>query len=100
MKKTKELTKDELLHLAKLANLELTDKEIDKYAKQLSETIDYVENLKELKTEDITLTSSTVNTTNVFFKDGEKNNRTFSQEEALSNATNKKNNYFVVKRIL
>lgn len=100
MKKTKELTKKELLHLAKLANLELTEKEIDKYAQQLSETIDYVENLKELKTGDIKLTASTVNTTNIFFKDGEKSNRTFSQEAALSNAKNKKDNYFVVKRIL
>ena len=40
MSDTKKLTKEEVLHLAKLAGLELSDSEIEKNSEQLSETID------------------------------------------------------------
>lgn len=100
MKKKIDLSNDELVHLAKLANLHLTESEIKTFAKQLAETIEYVENLEEVDTENIKLTSSTVNTANVYFEDGKKSERTLTQEEALLNAKNKKDSYFVVKQIL
>lgn len=100
MKKKNELSKEEIIHLAKLANLSLTDEEIEKFQKQLTETVAYVENLNELDTKNVSETSSTAHLTDVFFKDGEQNKRKFTEEEALANAKNKKNNYFVVKRIL
>ena len=100
MKKKKVLSTDEVKHLAKLASLQLSEEELKKYSQQLEETIDYVDNLKELDTENITPTSHTVNLKDVFFTDGEKNERGLTEDEATKNAKNKKNSFFVVKRIL
>jgi len=100
MKKKRILTTDEIKHLAKLANLPLSEEEIKKYSKQLEETIEYIENLKELDTKNTPPTSHTVNLKDVFSKNGEKNRRGLTIEEATKNAKNKKNGFFMVKRIL
>lgn len=100
MKKKKILTSEEIKYLTKLANLQLTEKELKKYSNQLEETIEYVENLNELETKNIIPTSHTVDLKDVFFVDGEKNKRGLTQEETVKNAKNKKNGFFVVKRIL
>lgn len=94
------LTKEEIIHLAKLASLTLTEEEQRIYQKQLTETLEYIKNLNELDTIGVPPTNHIVNLTNIYFKDGEKNRRPLKITEALQNATHKKNNYFVVKRIL
>jgi len=94
------LSKDEIIHLGKLASMSLTDEEIKRFQKQLAETLDYVKNLQELNTDKVKPTDHTVESKNVFFEDGEKNTRNLTQEEALQNAKNKKNNYFIVKRLI
>jgi len=100
MSDTKKLTKEEVLHLAKLAGLELSDSEIEKNSEQLSETIDFIKNLEELDTKGVAPTNSVVDLSNVTFEDGEKNERQLSQDEAFSNGKNVKNNVFVVERII
>lgn len=98
--KKRVLTKKDILHLAALSKLLLSEKEIEKYLGQLEQTVEYVNNLNELPTKNIEPTSQTTNLTNVGFKDGEINKRKFSQQEATKNIKNKKNGFFVVKRIL
>ncbi len=100
MKHKKFLSEKEIIHLAKLSCLKLTGQEIKKYQKQLEETVEYIDNLNELKTDGIEPTYQTTGLTNVFFDDGEKNLAGLTQEEALLNSKNKKNGYFVVKRII
>ncbi len=100
MKKNKTLTREEILHLAKLSNLKLTDVEIEKYRKQLEDTVEYVNNLNELDTKKVIPASQTTQMTDIFFTDGEKNERGLSQKAALKNAKKKKDGYFTVKRIL
>ena len=100
MAKHVELTKSDILHIAKLANLTLSDEEVEKYTNQLSETIKYVENLNELDTKAVVPTSHSTNVTNVYFEDGTENSRLFSQDEAVTNTKSKKNGQFVVKRIM
>lgn len=100
MPKTKDLTKDEVLHIAKLANLPISDENIEMYRTQLSETISYVENLNELNTSGVEPTSHSTNLTNIFFEDGTENNRLFTQEEATANAKMVKKGQFVVKRLM
>lgn len=95
-----DLSKDEILHLAKLANLSLDDKEIDQYRVQLVETLGYVENLDELDTSKVSPTSSTANLSNIYFEDGTPSDRTLSADEAVSNAKAKKDSLFLVTRIL
>lgn len=99
MKKTF-LTKEEILHLAKLVKLQLTDEEIEKYQNQLSETVDYVKNLDELDTKDIKPTNSVVDLKNVMFVDGAKNEKGLNVKEAVSNAKKIKDGMFQVGRIM
>ena len=94
------LSKEEVLHLAKLAGLTLTGAEIEKNSAQLSETIDYIKNLDELNTEGIEPTNSVVNLSNVTFEDGEKNTRQLNPDEAISNGKHIKDKAFVVGRIM
>ncbi len=100
MKVKPSLSIDEVKHLAKLSNLKLTEAELEKYQKQLEETVEFVKNLNELKTENVIPTSTTTNLKNVYFKDGVKNKRCLSRDKALANSKKKKGNFFVVKRIL
>jgi aspartyl-tRNA(Asn)/glutamyl-tRNA(Gln) amidotransferase subunit C len=97
---TQKLSKDEVLHLAKLAGLHLTDAEIEKNSAQLSETIDYIKNLEELDTEGVAPTNSVVNLSNVTFEDGTKNTRGLTQGEATTNGKNVKENAFAVDRMM
>ena len=100
MSKTKDLTHEDVLHIAQLANLPITDESVEMYRKQLSETISYVENLDELDTSNVEPTSHSTNLKNVFFKDGPKNERLFTQEQATANAKIVKKGQFVVKRLM
>ena len=100
MNSTKKLSKEEVLHLAKLAGLTLTDVEIEKNAVQLAETIDYIRNLDELDTEGIAPTNSVVDLSNVTFDDGEKNTRALNTEEVFFNGKHVKDKAFVVGRIM
>lgn len=94
------LSKGEIQRLADLAHLTLNEVEIRKYSDQLAETIDYVKNMDELKTETVTPTHSVVQLANVSFNDGEKNERGLSQSEALSNGKNIVGNSFSLNRIM
>lgn len=100
MSDIKKLTKEEVLHLAKLAGLTLTDAEIEKNSAQLSETIDYIKNLDELKTDGVKPTNSVVDLSNVTFEDGTENKRSLTQEEAVANGKNILDNAFVVDKIM
>lgn len=98
--KKRVLSKEDVLHLIKLSKLHLSQKELDKYWKQLEQTAEYVKNLDELNTSEVNPTSQTTNLTSVTFDDEKENLRSLTQAEILSNAKNKKKDYFIVKRIL
>lgn len=95
------LTKEDILRIARLANLSVTDEEeIKKYQEQLSETINYVENLNELDTKDVKPSSHSIDMANVMFADGIPNTRGFIAEQATANAQQHKKGLFVVPRVL
>lgn len=94
------LKKSDVLHLAQLANLQITEAEIAKLSVQLDETISYVENLQELDTQNVQIEVKTSTEESVGFKDGEKNRRLLPQQVALENSQRKKGNYFVVSRVI
>ncbi|HEV8701020.1 MAG TPA: Asp-tRNA(Asn)/Glu-tRNA(Gln) amidotransferase subunit GatC [Candidatus Polarisedimenticolia bacterium] len=52
------ITRNEVLHLAKLANLEFNEEEIDRFTRQISSILDYVARLNELDTSAIEPTTS------------------------------------------
>ena len=90
--------KIDVAHVAKLANLPLTDEEKNKFEKQLSETLDYVKQLEKIDTKGIEPTSQITNLENVTREDIVK--PSLSQEDALRNAKSTHNGFFKVKGIL
>jgi aspartyl-tRNA(Asn)/glutamyl-tRNA(Gln) amidotransferase subunit C len=94
------LTKDDVLHIAKLAKLRLDDSEIDKYASQLSSVIDYFSELSSVDTKDVEPTSQTTGLEDVYRKDEIIPTGSLTQEEALSGSDKVYNGYFKVKAIL
>ncbi|HOU76299.1 MAG TPA: Asp-tRNA(Asn)/Glu-tRNA(Gln) amidotransferase subunit GatC [Candidatus Dojkabacteria bacterium] len=64
------ITPDDVLHLAKLANLKITQSESEKYATQIASILEYVKKLEEVDTENVEPTAHISGTRNVSFKDG------------------------------
>ena len=63
------LSKEEVLKIAKLSRLELTEEEIEKYTSQLSDVLAYVEKLNELDTDNVDETSQVTGLENVYRSD-------------------------------
>ena len=51
------LTHDDVRHIAKLARLNLSDEEVEKFANELGSILDFVEMLQEVDTESVETTS-------------------------------------------
>ncbi len=84
-------------HVAKLANLELKAGEEEKFAKQLSEVLDYIQKLNEVDTSNVEPTSQVTGLENVLREDIP--TLSLTQEEALSNAPSQQDGLFKVKGI-
>ncbi len=91
---------NDLLHLAKLSQLSLDEQEMNKLKSQLKETLEYITNLNELETSKVPPTDQVNFQNNIFFEDGAINERHLTTEEIFQNTKNRKDNYFIVKRIL
>ena len=63
------ISEDQVKHIAKLARLKLSDKEIKKFSGQLSDILKYVEILNKVDTEKVEETSQVTGLTNVSEKD-------------------------------
>ena len=94
---TTSISKDEVLHLAKLAGLTLTEAEIAMFANQFGETISYIHNLDTLDTSKVEPTNSVVSLSNITFVDGTENKRGLQPSEVF---LNKKSKSFAVNRIM
>lgn len=85
-------------HVAKLANLKLTEEEIKKFDKQLEETLSYVENLQEIDTKNVKPTAHVTGLENVTREDISK--PSLPQKDAIANAKKTHNGSFIVDAIL
>lgn len=97
------LTKAKILHLATLSKLILTESEVEKLGRQLGETLDYMENLGEVKmgeVEDMPAGRQELGEVGVLREDEIEKERQLLIEKALCNSKKRKGNYFVVKKIL
>lgn len=91
------LMKINVSHVAKLANLDLTDEEKKKFTSQLSSILDYFRQLNKVDTKDVEPTSQVTGLENVTRED--KPSPSLSQEEVLKNTKSKHNGLFKVKAI-
>lgn len=92
-----ELTTGEVRHVADLAKLKLSDEDLSKFHKQLTDIVDFVGKLQEVDTKNVEPTSQVTGLENVFRED--KIKTSLPQEEVLINAKRKHKGYFVVKAI-
>lgn len=95
----KSLTSEEVEKLAKLSNLVLTNTQKKKIASQFGETLEFVENLKDLDTSKVSSLTNVTGQENKFFEDGVVNKRLLTQDEAVGNAKNKRDGLFVVPKV-
>ncbi len=63
------LTKDQVRHIAKLARLTLTEAEVEKFAKEMTSILQYVDMLTEVDTKNVQPTAQVTGQTNVFRED-------------------------------
>ena len=85
-------------HIAKLANLPITQTEEKKLEEQLTETLKYVEILQEVDTKNIQPTAHVTGLENITREDTSTDS--LSQQQALLNAKKTHNGFFEVDAIL
>ena len=85
-------------HIAKLAKLEFTDAEKEKFTHQLNQILEYVEQMNKLDTSHVEPLSHVIELSNVFRVDEVKQG--VSTEEALKNAPSKTEEFFKVPKVI
>ncbi len=63
------LSHDQVRHIAKLAQLDLSDKEVEKFSKELTQILGYVDMLGEVDTSKVQATAQVTGQTNVLRED-------------------------------
>lgn len=91
------LDKGSVLDIVSLANLKLSDKEIEVLLPQLDSVVEYFKQLEQVNTDNIQPTSQVTQLSNVSRAD--KKEESISQKEALSGCQSPTKGYFKVKAI-
>lgn len=94
------ITSDDIKHLAKLANLPISDTRLTKLISQIETTFEYINTLEKTNTDNIPETNQVTGLHNIWREDLVTPDRMLTQEQALSNANNTYQGYFVVPAIL
>jgi aspartyl-tRNA(Asn)/glutamyl-tRNA(Gln) amidotransferase subunit C len=92
------LSREEVLHVARLARLHLTEEELERMRAQLDAILAYVDKLRELDVEGVEPTSHAVPLVDVMRDDALAS--CLPQEAALANAPDRDGEFFRVPRII
>jgi len=91
------ISREDVKHIAKLAELEFSDREIDKITPQLDRILEHVARISAVNTGDVEPASHVLDVNNVFRQDVP--SQTVSREDALKNAPLEEEGGFRVPRI-
>jgi len=101
------ISKEQIEHVAKLARIELTEKEQEKYSHDLSSILDYIDKLGKVDTKDVKAIQQITGLETVTRKDATGNKKPASpagrqetRNKILEQAPEKKGNYYKVPKIL
>jgi aspartyl-tRNA(Asn)/glutamyl-tRNA(Gln) amidotransferase subunit C len=86
------ITREEVLHVALLARLELTEAEVERFAEQLSAILDAVSKVSELDLSDVPPTSHPLAVSNAWAEDEPRPCLTL--DEVFANAPDRDDDYF------
>lgn len=92
------LSKETISNIAKLARLEVEEKEMDELSRDINNILDYMEKLNNLNTDNVEPLSHPIPLTNVYREDEVKNE--FDSSDALKNSPVQTEKFFVVPRVI
>jgi len=92
------LTREDVLHIARLARLGLTESELEKFREQLSNILENFEILQRVDTADIPPTAQSITLQSVVREDEVA--ASLPQSQVLANAPQKDRDYFRVRAVL
>jgi aspartyl-tRNA(Asn)/glutamyl-tRNA(Gln) amidotransferase subunit C len=92
------ISKEEIIHIAKLASLNLSDEEIEKYTNDMQEILEFANTVNNVNTDEIKETIGINGAYNVFRKDEVK--QTIGKEELLKNAPSQDEGMFRIPRVI
>ena len=93
-----EFDKKSLLKLGKLARISISDDKLNNLSKDLNSILEFVDQLKEIKTDQVDPTSNSLNQ-KLEVRDDIVNNKN-STEDVLENAPEKEMDFFVVPKVI
>ena len=96
--KSGRITQEEVLYVAKLARLYLSDGEAKEFTGQLDTILGYIDQLNELDVSDVLPTAQSISAGNVFREDNV--DTSFDKNDSLSNAPLKEDGFFKVPKVL
>jgi aspartyl-tRNA(Asn)/glutamyl-tRNA(Gln) amidotransferase subunit C len=92
------ISKDEVIHVANLARLDLDEANIEKFVGQIGVILEYVDTLNQVDTKGVQPTSHAISLTNAFREDEERD--VFDRESALANAPEQEDGHFIVPKVI
>jgi aspartyl-tRNA(Asn)/glutamyl-tRNA(Gln) amidotransferase subunit C len=99
-KKDMQLSEQQIQHIAKLARLDLTDAELEKYGRQLSAVLNYIDQLKEVDVTGVEPTAQVTGLANVLREDEVRDWDNREIEAALADAPERQERFIKVKRVI
>jgi aspartyl-tRNA(Asn)/glutamyl-tRNA(Gln) amidotransferase subunit C len=94
------ISKEKVKHIAKLARLALSEKEIENYQKELSKILEYIEKLKEVDVSGIEPVFHPLKIKNVMREDVEVKKEINQIKKLIELMPEKKGGYLKVKKVL
>jgi aspartyl-tRNA(Asn)/glutamyl-tRNA(Gln) amidotransferase subunit C len=88
------ITRDEVLHVARLARLELTEEEVAKFQEQLSDILEAVSKVRELDLSDVPPTAHPLEIANAWAED--EPHESLTLDEVFANAPDREDDHFEV----
>lgn len=92
------LTRDEVLHVARLARIGLSEEDVTKFQQQLSQILDHFDALSQIETEGVPPTTHTLALESVISPDQPR--ASLQQQEVLANAPSSQDGYLRVRAVL
>jgi aspartyl-tRNA(Asn)/glutamyl-tRNA(Gln) amidotransferase subunit C len=86
------ITKDEVLHVARLARLELTEEEVERFQGQLSQILEAVSKVSELDLSDVPPTAHPLQIANAWAED--EPHACLTREQVFANAPDEQDGHF------
>ena len=94
------ITRKDVEYVARLARLELSAEEKDKFAGQLESILSYIDKLNTLDTKNIQPTSHAISLNNVWREDELAQCPERAREMILNNAPEREDDFFKVKKVI